>query len=104
MPDDTPAEVNTSPSRTKIASGSTPTSGNARAMRAVWRQCVVARLPSSSPACARTNEPVHTDASRRVRSRSACTSAGSIGWEISSSLPATTTASAASIDETSPVT
>lgn len=67
MPDDTPAEVNTSPSRTKIASGSTLTSGKMRANRPVCRQCVVARLPLSRPACARMNEPVQTDAKRRVR-------------------------------------
>ena len=42
-------------------------SGCRRARTSHARQCVVARRPSSSPAAASTNAPVHTDATRRLR-------------------------------------
>ena len=68
MPAVTPADVHTLPSRTKIGSGSTVTSGySAREVRRTTTQCVVARFPSSRPAAASTNVPVHTDATRRLR-------------------------------------
>ncbi len=100
MPDEMPAEVKMSPSRTKIASGSTVTSGKARANNRVSCQCVVARRPLSTPACARMNDPVQMDASRRVRAdteRMASTRAGSMACAGSWSLPATRTVSAESI-------
>ena len=107
MPDDTPAEVKTSPSRTKIASGSTVMSGNARANNPTSCQCVVARRPLRRPACARTNDPVQIEASRRVRPAidvTASTSSGSIARLGKSSLPATMTVSADSIDAMASVT
>lgn len=64
MPAVTPADVYTVPSRTKIASGSTVTPECRRARVAACRQCVTARRPSSSPARASRNAPVHTDAVR----------------------------------------
>lgn len=68
MPAVTPAEVAIGPSRTKIGSGSTWTSGYRRANVPQTRQWVVARRPASSPASARTNAPLHTDTTRRARS------------------------------------
>ena len=65
MPAVTPAEVATLPSRTKIGSGSTVTAGNIRARRSQLDQWVVARRPSSSPACASTKAPEHTEVTRR---------------------------------------
>ena len=72
MPAVTPADVHTLPSRTKIGSGSTVDVRDSVARaRSHARQCVVARRPSSSPAAASTNAPVHTDATRRLRARGA---------------------------------
>ena len=71
MPAVTPAEVITSPSRTKIGSGSTSTSGWRRASSAHHAQWVVARRPSSSPARASRKAPVQTDATRRERAAAA---------------------------------
>ena len=68
MPAVTPAEVQTWPSRTKMRSSSTSTSGYSRAMMSHTDQCVVARRPSSSPAAARISAPLHTDVTRRLRS------------------------------------
>ena len=102
MPDGTPADVKTSPSRTKIASGSTMMSGKARASNRVSRQCVVARRPLSRPACARMKDPVQMDPRRRVRPAidlTAATSSGSIARAGTLSLPATSTVSADAIDE-----
>ena len=88
-----------SPSRTYMASGSTLIRGNARDSSPVCRQWVVARRPSSSPACAKMKAPVQIDVILRVRWCNAftvATSCGSMGRPISSSLPETTTVSAAS--------
>jgi hypothetical protein len=63
---------------------------------------VVARRPLSRPASARMNDPVQTDARRRVRPATdltAATSAESIACAGRLSLPATRTVSAVSIDE-----
>jgi len=51
-----------SPSRVKIGSGSTRTSGYWPCSSPAEAQCVVARRPSSRPAAASRNAPVHTDA------------------------------------------
>jgi hypothetical protein len=67
MPDVTPAEVQTSPSCTKIGFGSTSTSGWRRASSAQEDQWVVARLPSSSPARANRKLPEQTEVTRRER-------------------------------------
>ena len=67
MPEVTPAEVQTLPSRTKIGLGSTLSSGWRRASSAVDAQCVVTVLPSSRPARASRNEPEHTEVTRRER-------------------------------------
>ena len=107
MPDDTPAEVKTSPSRTLIASGSTVISGKARANNPASCQCVVARRPLSRPACPRMNDPVQIEARRRVRAASdfiAATSSGSIARRGKLSLPATMMVSADSIAEMASVT
>ncbi len=66
MPEVTPAEVHTRPSRTKIGSQSTRTSGCSRASCSSRAQCVVTRRPSSSPAAASRNTPLHTEATRRA--------------------------------------
>ena len=90
-----------SPSRTKIASGSTLIRGKARDSRPVCRQWVVARRPSSIPVCAKMNDPVQIDAIRRVRGRrsaTAATSRGSIGRPTRSSPPETTVVSTVSIE------
>ena len=64
----TPADVHTLPSRTKIGSGSTVIDGYRRAMsRRTTSSASSARLPSSIPAAASTNAPVHTDATRAAR-------------------------------------
>ena len=67
MPAVTPAEVHTLPSRMKIGSGSTVTSGNSCARRAHVAQWVVALRPSSSPARASKKAPEHTEVTRRDR-------------------------------------
>ena len=67
----TPAEVNSVPSRTKIASGSTVIAGYARPSSPACRQWVVARRPSSSPAAARTKAPVQIEQTRPDRAASA---------------------------------
>ena len=98
MPAVIPAEVHTSPSRTKMASGSTVIVGKRSASSSQLFQCVVARLPSSRPAAASTNAPLHTDAVRRAR-RAACRIASIIAssWTASRtpSPPATTRVSSA---------
>ena len=66
MPAVTPAEVKTCPSRVKMGSGSTRTVGYRAANWAQRDQWVVARRPSSSPASASRNAPVHTDVTRRA--------------------------------------
>ena len=48
-----------------------PTRGNAAANSGAWRQCVVARRPSSSPAAARANAPVQIETLRPGASRKA---------------------------------
>ena len=60
MPAVTPAEVATFPSRTKIGSGRTVTSGYRAASPAQLAQCVVACRPASRPASASRNAPVQT--------------------------------------------
>src|SRR6266702_2428821 len=60
-----PAEVQTHPSLMKILSGLTTTFGNSACNRGAYRQCVVARLPSRSPAAASSNAPVQILATRR---------------------------------------
>ena len=67
MPAVTPADVQTLPSRTKMRSRFHRVCGWFRLSRSHADQCVVARLPSSSPAAASTNAPVHTDVTRRLR-------------------------------------
>jgi hypothetical protein len=67
MPDVTPAEVQTLPSRTKIGVGSTLSSGWRRASSSVEAQWVVTVFPSSRPAPARRKEPEHTDVTLRER-------------------------------------
>ena len=67
MPAVTPADVYTRSSRTKMGSRSTRTAGNRRASASHAAQWVVARRPSSSPASARRNAPVHTAATRLAR-------------------------------------
>jgi hypothetical protein len=67
MPAVTPADVHTSPSRTKIGSVSTVTAGYCSASAAQLDQWVTARRPSSRPASASRNAPLHTEATRRER-------------------------------------
>ena len=67
MPEVTPAEVQTSPSRTKIGLGSTLSSGWRRASSAVEAQWVVTVRPSSSPARASRKAPEQTEVTRRER-------------------------------------
>ena len=57
IPAVTPADVTTSPSRTKIGSASTRTSGYRSASRSQLAQCVVARRPSSRPAWRKQERP-----------------------------------------------
>ncbi len=66
IPAVTPADVVIRPCRTKIASGTTSTSGCSSASRRQYAQCVVARPPASRPASASTTAPVHTPATRRA--------------------------------------
>ena len=72
MPAVEPAEVMVCPSRTKIRSGSTATRGWRRASSAQNAQCVVAALPSSSPAAASRNAPVQTEQVRRAPAETRC--------------------------------
>ena len=65
----TPAAVRSSPSLTWMASSSTPTIGYRCASCWATAQCVVTLRPSSKPAAARKNAPVHTDPNRRVFGR-----------------------------------
>ena len=67
MPAVTPADVQITPSFTKIRSLSTWTSGYSFCKRAAARQCVVALSPSNSPAAARINAPEHTLVTRLDR-------------------------------------
>lgn len=67
MPEVTPADVATFPSRTKMGSGSTVTAGCSRASRSQNAQWVVTRRPSRSPARASSMAPVQTDTSRSAR-------------------------------------
>jgi arginase family protein len=62
-----PAEVRMSPSSTNSTPGSTVTFGYRRANSSHSAQCVVARRPSSSPASARANAPVHSEMMRLPR-------------------------------------
>src|SRR5581483_5991057 len=62
----TPAEVQTEPSRTKIASRSTSMRGYERASRSQEAQCVAARLPSRMPARAMMKAPSQIDPIRRT--------------------------------------
>ena len=74
MPAVTPADVHTLPSRTKIGSDSTVTCGcTVGEVLARRSSASSARLPSSRPAAASTNAPVHTDATRRLRRASRAT-------------------------------
>ncbi len=77
IPAVTPAEVTNSPSRTKIGSASTSTSGKAAASASQYAQWVTARRPSSSPAAASTKDPEQTPAVRRAAPESRRTSASS---------------------------
>ena len=62
------------------------------------RQCVVARRPSSTPAAASRNAPVHTDATRRLRARGALRpSATSVASRAASSAPSPPTTTSVSI-------
>ena len=67
MPAVTPAEVQTPPSSIWMASPSTLTAGRNRCSASTSLQCVVARRPSSAPAAARKNVPLHTEAMRGTR-------------------------------------
>src|SRR5690242_6229922 len=67
MPAALPADVRMSPSSTNSTFGSTCTAGKRRARSAHSVQCVVARRPSSSPALASANAPVHSDTIRLPR-------------------------------------
>jgi hypothetical protein len=81
MPAVTPAEVAIGPSRTKIGSGSTSTSGNLRARVPQTAQWVVTRRPLSSPASASRNAPEQTDMTRGTDlpwRRSQATTSGSV--------------------------
>src|SRR6267142_5166484 len=62
MPAVIPAEVHTEPSTMKMRSSSTFTFGNRACNSRARCQCVVARRPSSRPASASTNAPVHVEA------------------------------------------
>ncbi len=66
IPAVTPADVHTRPSLRKIGSQSTASSGCSRTSCCSRAQCVVARRPCSSPAAARRNTPLHTEATRRA--------------------------------------
>lgn len=61
-----PAELQTYPSRTWMASGSTRICGNKAASVSAQRQCVVTRRPSNNPAAASRNVPEQTLQSRRA--------------------------------------
>jgi len=84
----TPADVQIWPCSMKIALRSTSTRGNARASASHADQCVVARLPSSRPAAARMNEPLHTDAMRRVVGATCCSQPSSTGSKAAASVRA----------------
>ncbi len=68
-----PAPVQISPWRMKIGSASTSISGCSAASWPAVDQCVVARLPSSSPAAASRWAPTQTLDTRRERAASART-------------------------------
>jgi hypothetical protein len=74
-----PAEVNTSPSPTKIGPRSTVALGNRWARSSRNCQCVVARRPSSRPTAPSRNAPAQTDITRRLRVAPP-RSAASNGW------------------------
>lgn len=59
IPAAAPADVRIWPLSTNSTFGSTVTFGWSSASSRAARQCVVARMPSSSPAAASTNDPVH---------------------------------------------
>ena len=69
MPAVVPADVQISPSRTKMRSGSSVTCGYRRRQWSVLFQCVVARRPSSRPASARRKVPEQTLVMRRAFAR-----------------------------------
>jgi hypothetical protein len=75
----TPADVQTRPSRTKIASRSTSIRGYERPRRSHDDQCVAARLPSRMPARATMKAPSHTEPMRRT-TRDARTSQPMSSW------------------------
>jgi hypothetical protein len=80
MPEVTPAEVQTRPSRRWIASAWTSTPGYSRASARAHRQWVVAVRRSSRPAAASRNAPVHTDATRCARGAAWRNQATNPGW------------------------
>src|SRR5690348_3162009 len=78
--------------------------GYRAASASAWRQCVVARRPSSSPAAASTNAPLQmlaTRAPRRCASRSASSSSAG-GASSGSAHAGTTTVSAAATSASVP--
>src|SRR6266436_9669073 len=66
MPALTPADVQTRPSLTKIAFGSTLILEKPSASLGQYRQWVAARFPSSTPVQASAKAPRHTEATRRA--------------------------------------
>ena len=91
-----PAEVSRFPSSTYSTLGSTRTRGYRRARSAHSDQCVVAVCPSSSPASASANAPVHSDTIRlpsSLAARSASSTAAG-AWPVTAP-GATTMVSAA---------
>src|SRR5580692_1508716 len=98
MPAVTPADVQTEPSRTKIGSDSTRTSGYRLASSAQYDQWVAARRPSRTPDAASRNAPVQTEATRRAllaRSLTHLTSTGSAAAASTPGPPATISVSSA---------
>ncbi len=96
MPAATPAAVQTPPSSTKSASGTTSTAGWAADRSVVRFQWVTARRPSSSPAWARTKAPPQREATGMpaVWARRSASRTGSGTGARWSSTPGTTTRSA----------
>ena len=62
IPAEMPAEVKRAPSSTKWSCFSTWVFGKSSSIQSNERQCVVARLPSRSPAFPSSRAPVHTEA------------------------------------------
>ncbi len=97
MPAVTPAEVHTRPSRRKIGSQSTRTSGCSRASCSSRAQCVVTRRPSSRPAAASRNTPLHTEATRRAPAAAAATQETSAASSRARSTPSPPTTTRVSV-------